>query len=242
VGRHRRQVRTVGRSWATTTHILQYGQVEDVPLDIFGQLYIGPSWLSDRLVESTGAPLRMEFSLRDWSRLGNGFCLFKMNGWKTLASSDESSARLLFDWGWFCRHGDGECPRLTRFVVEAGLGQNLTGTQAFRLGLVRGIRSLGYDGMAGDRLYRWNFEHGKVLPYELFGFFQTGLGVFYGGGIAWWQDEDRDLDSIRHEVGFGVRLGPTRASSGEPARVDISWPLDGSGNGPVFTATTRGLF
>jgi hypothetical protein len=71
--------------------------------------------------------------------------------------------------------------------------------------------------------------------------FRLGAAVFYSGGNAWWRDEDRDLGDARHEVGCGLRLGPTRSRSAQTSRFDMSWALDGS-SGPVFTASTRGLF
>jgi len=234
-------LKSVGRNWATTSFMLQYGQVEDVPLDVDFEIRLGPRWMNGRAVADDGLPWRTEFSLRDWSRLAGGFWLVTCDGVTIFGAPSERTTRILANAGWFRRHGNGAYPRVTRLVLEAGYGDELVGTEAFLLGLRRGIRTLGYDKKAGDRLWRWNLEHGKVLPFELLGLFQTGVAAFYSGGAAWWHDERQGSGEPRHEVGFGIRLGPTRAASGEPARLDISWSLDGA-EGPVITAATRGLF
>jgi len=109
------------------------------------------------------------------------------------------------------------------------------------LGLSRGLRTLEFDGMAGDRLVRWNIEQGKASSWEVLDMFRLGGAIFYNGGMAWWQDENRSLADTRHEAGFGLRLGPTRSAAAMISRLDVSWALDGS-VGPVFTATTRGFF
>jgi len=140
--------------------------------------------------------------------------------------------------GWLVRTGRDD---LSRVAVEAGHGSNLEGTQALALGLTRGLRTMEYDGQAGDRLLRWNVEHAHVLPGELLGFYRLGLAAFYGGGAAWWHGETGGLERVRHEAGVGLRLGPTRSARIEPARLDLTWPLNGGG-GPKLTAITSGLF
>jgi hypothetical protein len=95
--------------------------------------------------------------------------------------------------------------------------------------------------MAGDHLARWNLEQGKAMPWDIFGLVRGGFAVFYNGGRARWRDEGRHADGLRHEVGFGLRMGPTRSSNSMTSRLDLTWDVDGSGS-PVFTAITRGLF
>ena len=134
-----------------------------------------------------------------------------------------------------------EAPWLTRVFVEGAHGSRMNGTTAFVLGLDRGLRTLDFDGMAGDRLVRWNVEQGKVTRREYFGLVRAGVAAFYNGGCAWWDDENRDLSDARHEIGAGLRIGPTRSGNALITRLDVSWSLAVS-RGPVFTAVSRGEF
>ena len=121
------------------------------------------------------------------------------------------------------RHDESDRPRLTRVVAEVARGWHRTGDQVLILGLDRGLRTLGLDGMAGDQLVRWNVEHGRPLPLVLLGILQTGWGVFYDGGIARFDDEDRDLGDARHEVGAGpaVRLPALQHGGRGPAGPEL---------------------
>ena len=132
-------------------------------------------------------------------------------------------------------------PWTTRVFAEYAQGQNLLGSRALLLGLDRGMRTLEFDGMAGDKLGRWNLEQGKAMPWEIAGLFRMGFAGFYSGGRAWWRDEAKDTSFIRHEAGFGLRFGPTRSANSQIARLDVAWDLNGDGS-PVITAITRGFF
>ena len=234
-------LQTQGRTWTTTRFLLQYGTVEDVPLDPTWQLRAGPTGVQVGSTTTAGDHFQMDYEFRDWSRLGSGFLLLRSEGLATLGSAAERSAAFWLLTGWIGTHGSERNPRQTKLFVEGAWGDRLLGTEAFVLGLNQGLRTLDFDGMAGDRLVRWNVEHGVVFPFELLGFYRTGLAVYYGGGLAWWQDEDRDAGDIRHELGVGIRFGSTRSGRVDVARLDLTWALDEPG-GPVLTAVTRGLF
>jgi hypothetical protein len=94
--------------------------------------------------------------------------------------------------------------------------------------------------MAGERLVRWNLEHGKPVRWQPLDLMRIGWAAFYGGGMAWFPDEDRTLADARHEFGVGLRFGPTRSGSGEMGRIDLTWDLDTGG--PHITSIARGYF
>jgi hypothetical protein len=232
-----------GRRWTEGRFVLRYGAIEDVPLDLVLDLKTGPA--GGRVGSTTAGSaerLRAEAELTKWWRLPGGFGLLQGMGAAEMGSTEVRNYRYAVLGGWFSRYGTADSPWLTRLVGEFGQGGNLNGAQALLLGLERGMRTLDFDGMAGDHLVRWNVEQGKVMPWELLGFFRTGFAAFYGGGCAWWaDDEDRSLADARHEIGAGLRLGPTRSTSAQTVRIDLTWPLNESG-GPYLTAITRGTF
>ncbi len=225
---------TRGRSWAAERFVMRYGPVEDLFLDPWLWLMAGPTPLG---LGNDRERFRVEMRLRDWSRLGGGFLYADLRGEGSAGSARNRYVSLDGTLGWFVRTGHDDVSRVT---VESAYGSNLEGTDAFVLGLTRGLRTLEYDGQVGDRLVRWNVEHAHILPGELLGFYRVGLAAFYAGGAAWWDGEVSGLDDPRHDVGLGLRFGPTRSADTDLARLDLSWSLDGGG--PKLTAVTSGLF
>ncbi len=235
-------LQTEGRTWAKARFILQYGPTEDIPLDYQLSLRAGPAGPAVGSNSGFGGQRWLtEGSLSSWKPVGWGFGHLNLSGSWLAGAPPERFHYYGATVGWVGRRGAEKHPWITRVFAEYAGGENLTGDQALLLGLGRGLRTLQFDGMAGDRLVRWNVEQGKATSWEILGLFRLGGAVFYDGGCAWWRDENRSLADARHEVGCGLRLGPTRSASAQVSRLDVSWALDGS-EGPVFTATTRGFF
>ena len=233
---------TLGRHWAKARFILQYGPVEDIPLDFSCELRTGPD--GPAMGSSTGFGgdswlTEVEFSR--WLPAGAGFANLSGSGIWQAGARENRYYKYEMRAAWVGIRGNENQPWITRIFAEYAQGENLLGSQALLLGLGRGLRTLEFDGMAGDRLVRWNIEQGKATSWEVLGMFRLGGAVFYDGGCALWKGEDRSLSDLRHEVGCGLRLGPTRSAAAQVSRLDLSWALDGS-VGPVFTATTRGFF
>ena len=229
-----------GRRWARARFVHQYGPDEDLSLFWTVDAKIGLTGKAVGSTAGTGSPLRAECRLTRWYQAAGGYIALIIDAEAEAGSREDAYHRLNVNGGWVGQAGSENAPWLTRVFAEVGHGSRLTGTQAFKLGLDRGLRTLEYDGMAGDRLLRWNLEQGKVLPTELLGLFRMGLAAFYDGGLARWRDETRRLPAARHEVGLGLRFGPTRSANAEITRLDVTWDL--GGGGPVFTAITRGFF
>ncbi len=233
---------SLGRDWSKARYVLQYGPVEDLPLDFDFDFKAGPA--GGRLGSTTGyaeSKFRFEGLVTKWVRLGGGYLLLYGVGDAETGSAEVRTYRYDLVTGWIASAGRESSPWITRIFAEYGQGQNLLGSRALLLGLDRGMRTLEFDGMAGDRLGRWNIEQGKAMPWELAGLFRMGFAAFYSGGRAWWRDEALGQSYIRHEAGFGLRFGPTRSANSQIARIDLAWDLNGDGS-PVITAITRGFF
>jgi Surface antigen variable number repeat len=236
-------IETLGRSWTKRRFVVNYGPVEDVPLAWSMDLKLGPNGRGLGSTAGTGGEsIRSELVVSRFVPLRGGFFRLQGAGYAQAGAKDNRTYRYDLLTGWITARGPDETPWLTRIHAEYGQGGRLAANEGFLLGLDRGIRTLEFDGMAGDRLARWNLEQGKVLPWTPLGLFKSGAAVFYSGGCAWWNDEDRNLGDARHEVGLGLRFGPTRSSRAQTTRIDLTWNADEFSSGPVLTTTTRGTF
>jgi len=216
--------------------------VEDINLTPVADVKVGPVLAALGTDTASGEDRwRAEGIWEQWVVSGPGVILLHGSAEAEWGAAAADYHRYSLLAGWMGHWGAEDTPWLTRAFAEYGHGQALVGSRAFTLGLDQGLRTLEFDGMAGDRLLRWTLEEGKVLPGEMLGMFRYGLGAFFASGAAWWQDEDRDSGDARHEVGFGLRFGPTRSANAATGRIDVVWDLD-HGDGPVLTATTQGFF
>jgi hypothetical protein len=232
---------TRGRQWVKPKYLMQYGSVEDLDLGWSLRVDLGPT--GPAVGSTTGSSNRFQthFHFQDWSRLADGFLLTRTRGAVQLGNRDSRSTRLDLLLGWLTTRGGERYRRQFRLFFEWAWADRLIGTDAFVLGLNRGLRTLGFDGMAGDRLVRWNAEQGVLVPGEILGFYRIGLAGFYAGGMAWWHDEARTTGDLRQELGLGLRLGSVRSATAEIIRLDLTWDLAGDGS-PTFTAVTGGPF
>jgi len=217
-----------GRSWGKSKLVTKYGPIEDLALDPVFSLTVGPS---RKLWGATKDQWESNFVFSNWDGIGEGFVTQQIT---FRAGKDFSDLQLLA--GWFSHYSGN---RHSRAVVELCRAENLVGNEAYKLGLNRGLRTLKFDGMTGDRLARWNVEHAILKKNEVMGLARVGFAGFVGGGAAWWTEDGSN--SFRNEAGFGLRFGPTRSANSEVARIDLTWDLNNGGE-PFITAVTRGLF
>lgn len=227
-------VETLGRRWDKERDIQRYGTVEDLPLDPALTLRTGPAL---RALGSDRERWLLEWRARDWSRWAGGHLLWEWTGSAQLGSVRNRTARTALLLGWFAHPAPSW---MVRAFGEGAVADHLLGSDALVLGLTRGLRTLEYDGRAGDRLWRANVESAWLLPGELLGFYRLGVAVFADAGDAWWRRGYHAAGGPREEVGIGLRFGPTRSARAEIARLDLTWSLDGGG--PVVTAITGGQF
>jgi hypothetical protein len=234
-------LQTKGRRWTKESFVMQYGAVEDIPLGITLDIKAGIRGSAVGSTSGCVSQFHGEMDISRWSPLLGGMTILSSRARLSTGPDNCSTHRVSLLGGWVGKGGSDHAPWLTRIFVEAGHSKNLAGSEVFVLGLDRGLRTLDFDGMAGSEILRWNVEQGKALSWQPGGLVRFGGAVFYNGGLAKFDDEERNLADARHEVGVGIRMGPVRSANAQMGRLDISWPLDGS-SGVVFTATSRGTF
>ncbi len=231
------------RRWVKTRFLQRYGNMEDVPLGPVWEIRIGPTGPSVGGTAGYGTAWRGLVGASNWVQAGENFLLQSLAVDASVLADQDDDRQHLVDLllGAYRRVGPAERPYTFKTFVEAVHAGGRRGDKVTVLGLDRGLRTLDIDGMAGDRLLRWSAEVGRLLPVVPLDLVQVGWGVFYSGGIARWQDEDRDLADARHEIGAGLRFGGTRSGTADLARVDVTWDATGE-TGVVITTVSRGYF
>lgn len=229
------------RRWVKTRYLLRYGNQEDVLLDPSFLVMIGPAGTVVGSSAGDGDRLRVEGEFQNWSQVGRGFLVQRVDGLAVFGNSRDKFHRLDAVLGAVLRLGAEERPFTLKTYVEGVHSEGLRGDMVPVLGLDRGLRTLGLDGMVGPQLLRWSTELGRGLGWSPLDLARMGWGLYYGGGLARWSDEDRDLSDARHEVGVGLRLGFTRSGNSPVARVDVTRDLSGQ-DGWVLTTVTGGYF
>jgi hypothetical protein len=108
----------------------------------------------------------------------------------------------------------------TIFYVAGGLQHRIPPGYDFDLGHGSGPRSFKPHAFTGNRVLWGTIEHRIYLIDELAGFLGVGLAAFFDYGGAWFAD-----DRVRKggNIGIGLRLGATRASSTSVGRFDLGY-------------------
>jgi hypothetical protein len=208
--------------------LFEMGRVEDLPLGHEGELAVG--WVT-RLLGSSDTALA--YRLRDvWIVTSRHLIMrshLSVSGYYQVDRSLD--VRSVGQAGGYWKVGDG-------FTLAAGalgaVGNNLDRHAPFLLGIDSGLRAARFQEFAGDRLVRGNLEARWVYRPGLADLVTPGIAAFFDVGTAWFENEtDVTWHSFRGAVGFGARIGLSRAAVNEPIRVDLAWPVLYEGDRPA---------
>ena len=103
--------------------------------------------------------------------------------------------------------------------AEAGWQEGAAPGEEFDLGLGFGPRAFGSHAFTGDRQYFAIGEYRYTLNPDLWGLVGLGLAAFVDHGGAWYRGSDRRTGT---DLGLGLRIGPSRATSLSVLRVDLA--------------------
>ncbi len=126
--------------------------------------------------------------------------------------------------------------------LQAGILEGPAPGREFDLGHGVGPRSFGPHSFTGDRAVWGTFEHRVFLVDEFLGLLGLGAAGFVDYGGAWF--DGRTEPQYGGNVGFGLRIGATRATGINVGRFDLGYRFgDGwSGNRWAFSVGRGFLF
>ncbi|HYV40925.1 MAG TPA: hypothetical protein VEO02_03945, partial [Thermoanaerobaculia bacterium] len=105
-------------------------------------------------------------------------------------------------------------------------GWNLDrGTQFFADG-ANGLRGYRLHSFEGDKRLVWNLEHRLFTGREVLQLASFGAAVFFDAGAATRLGQPLKLSEFKSDVGVGLRIAISRASTNSILRVDAAYPLN----------------
>ena len=118
--------------------------------------------------------------------------------------------------------------RLFFMTLDAQRGHNLDLDNPLEIGGDIGLRGYPLRYQSGDASVLFTIEQRYFTDWYPFRLARVGGAVFADVGRTWGENpvEGSSLGWLR-DIGFGLRLGPTRGGAGDVVHLDIAFPLDG---------------
>lgn len=132
-----------------------------------------------------------------------------------------TSIRARYYWHW--------ADKRTFFMTLSGTaGHNLDLDNPVQLGGDSGLRGYPLRYQSGDSKMLFTVEQRFFTDWYPFRLVRIGGAVFADVGRTWGRNPigEPELGWLR-DVGFGLRLAPTRASANKMIHIDVAFPLDG---------------
>lgn len=127
---------------------------------------------------------------------------------------DSSTTQLGTTAGWVAAGG-----HVLVAHAEAGWKEGLAPGDEFDLGLGFGPRAFRGHAFTGDRSFFLTTEYRYTIDPDLWGLMGIGFATFVDHGGAWFQGQTRRTGT---DLGVGLRIGPSRATSLSVLRVDLA--------------------
>ena len=169
----------------------------------------------------------VSFSASRGFRPGKRMLLFNNSALGARTGSDQldslgASTRFRYYWRNWGKH-------LFFAELQADLVDNLDPERQLLIGGDSGLRGYPLRFEEGNRRLLFSVEQRFFTGWELFKLANVGAAVFFDAGQAWFNNQrggPEDLGVLK-DVGFGLRLSPSRSSGKSIVHFDVAFPLDG---------------
>ncbi len=162
-------------------------------------------------------------------RPGKGMLLFSDNALGARTGSDEldslgASSRVRFYWRNWGEH-------LFFAELQGDLVDNLDPERQLTIGGDSGLRGYPLRFQEGNRRWLFSVEQRFFTGWEAFHLADVAAAVFFDAGRAWFNNRRNGPEDpgVLKDVGFGLRISPSRSSGKSIVHVDVAFPLDGDG-------------
>jgi hypothetical protein len=185
-------------------------------LDLSSRLSLS-TWLAPSSWGYRATGVGLGLSLQTGASLGPNFALFegRANGLFTSAGLDSGQVSVALTLATRLIPKNA-----TVFHLEVGVQDNPPPGLEFDLGHGVGPRLFGPHSFTGSRSAWGSLEHRAFLVDEVIGLLGIGFAAFVDYGGAWYDDQSSRLGG---DIGFGLRIGATRATGANVGRIDFGY-------------------
>ncbi len=201
----------------------QIGRTEDF---FFGtRLAASIGWADSGLGSDRDAAIFSVSAGKGFGRLEDAALLVELSATGRHESGRAANTLATFDARYYWHWAD---KRTFFMTLSATAGDNLDLDNPVQLGGDTGLRGYPLRYQSGDAKLLFTIEQRFFTDWYPFRLVRIGGAVFADAGRTWGRNPvgEEELGWLRN-VGFGLRLAPTRASSDKMVHVDLAFPLDG---------------
>jgi len=192
------------------------GFAQDFDVDLSSRLSM-TTWLAPKAFgyEETGVGAAV--GIQTGIPLGRGFATIQANANALFNSAGVDSGQV---WAALTVATLPFRRQATVFHIEAGAQRGIAFGAEYDIGHGVGPRAFGPHSFTGTRQVWGSLEHRAFVIDEVLGMLGVGFAAFVDYGGAWFRDEPRRVGG---DVGFGLRLGATRATGPNVGRIDLAY-------------------
>ncbi len=158
------------------------------------------------------------------------FALMQVGAKGRVLASEPDNALLFANINFFYAN-DWQVPMTLVSHLEVNKGRNLDGENQVILGGNNGLRGYESYSFTGDESVLLNLEDRVFMPGEYFHLVRFGGAFFWDSGCVSSATSPMTFGNFKSDLGFGLRLAPTRGQSGNVVRLDLARSLQ-TGPGP----------
>ncbi|MDH5261719.1 MAG: hypothetical protein OEX74_09915 [Gammaproteobacteria bacterium] len=216
-------VEIVEDDFQTSRNRDQIGKTED----FFTGRYLSASlgWADKSLGSDRDALIYAASVRRGYGSLAENALLLSASTGGRVESGHTANALLNVDARYYRTQS---AKRLFFTTISASAGRELDLDNPLELGGNNGLRGYPLRYQSGDTRLLLTVEQRYFTDWYPFRLARIGAAVFADVGRVWGENPlGNDDQGWLTDIGFGLRIAPTRGSSGKTVHIDIAFPLNG---------------
>lgn len=105
-------------------------------------------------------------------------------------------------------------------------GHVLDTEEQILVGGASGLRGYSVRQFAGNKKLLFNMEYRSFWIHDFLRLVSIGGILFFDSGFSWSEGRSVDLKDLRSDVGFGLRIDPTRGRGASPFNISLAYALN----------------
>ncbi|HEX5765982.1 MAG TPA: hypothetical protein VFY27_10465 [Woeseiaceae bacterium] len=210
--------------YTTTANREQIGRTEDFNLGQQFRATLG--FASDRLGSDRNALVYSLEASRGYGDINRKALILSADASGRIDDGSSANTEIGITARWY---NQITSKRLFFMTLDARKGHNLDLDNPLEIGGDTGLRGYPLRYQSGDASMLFTIEQRYFTDWYPFRLARVGGAIFADVGRTWGDNpvQGSPPQGWLRDVGFGLRLGPTRGGAHEVLHIDIAFPLDG---------------